>query len=101
MSEKNVGALVLVFAVFVGFTLWFSLGGYMSGMMGMMYGWGYVAFLPFAVGGVLVVGAYLVFTELTRPRSTTPTTLRILNTRYARGEITRVQYLQMKRELEP
>jgi uncharacterized membrane protein len=100
MSEKNFGALVLVLAVLAGFTLWFSVGGYMAGMMGMMYGWGYTAFLPFAVVGLLVVGAYLLLTELIRPRSVNTTARRMLNTRYARGEITRAQYLEMKRELD-
>lgn len=102
MSEKNFGALVLVLAVLAGFTLWFSVGRYMPGMVGMMYGWGwgYTAFLLVAVVGLLVVGVYLFLTELIRPRSVTTTARRILNTRYARGEITRAQYLQMKRELD-
>ena len=100
VSAKNLGALVLVLTGLAGSALWAYVGEYVSGMMGMMYGWGYVRILPFAVIGLLAVVAYVVLTELVQPRSGNPTPLIIVNERYARGEITREQYLQVKRELD-
>ena len=102
MLGNNNRMFVIVFALLVGFSLlvWSSFGGYMSGMMGMMYGWGYMAFLPFAFVGLLIVGAYLFLNELTKSGTASMPALDILNTRYARGDITREQYLRMKDELD-
>lgn len=97
VSENNFGALVIVLA---GCALWASGGGYTSGIMGMMYGWGYPGILPFAIVGLLALDVYVVLTELGRPHAVEATALRSVNERYARGEITREQYLQMKRELD-
>jgi len=103
-------ALLLVGLLFVvpmfGMTMW---GPMMMMGRGMMGGWGYPTgigwgfmfagmFVPFLFIVLLVVGAYF----LLAPRKQTSeadTALSILNERYAKGELTREQYIEMKQHL--
>ncbi|NIO36400.1 SHOCT domain-containing protein [Candidatus Bathyarchaeota archaeon] len=80
-------------------------GGYMSGMMGMMgYGWGSMILIPTAFLVLIAVGAYYLITASNeRDRSTSNRggrALEMLKERYAKGEITREQFLTMRKELE-
>ena len=109
MSEKNRGLIwVFVFlAVLVSVPLvmtWGLGGGYMSGMMGMMgYGWGFMVFVPIVFLVLIALGVYYLATEsigTSRSASSNGRALEILKERYAKGEITREQFLPMKRELE-
>lgn len=73
-----------------------------DGMMGMMgYGWWFVA--PIAFFALIAAGAYFLVTELAgtnRPYSGNGRrTLDRLNEGYAKGEISREQYLKMKQDL--
>jgi uncharacterized membrane protein len=71
------------------------------------YGWGYPmrwgfmltgVLIPLAFIGLLIVGAYFVLTS--RGEATgSENALRILDERYAKGEITGEQYSQMKQNL--
>ncbi|MBO3842778.1 MAG: SHOCT domain-containing protein [Candidatus Brockarchaeota archaeon] len=80
-------------------------GGYTHGMMYMMgYGWWFMLLIPIAFLVLIAIGAYYLITELSR-RSSSGTErverpLEILKERYAKGEITREQYLKMKEDLE-
>lgn len=82
---------------------------------GMMRGWGWdegwspwragLAMLPMVVGLVAVGGAVLWATgAFGRPSSSSdaaqPNARQLLDTRYAKGEITREQYQQMRGDLE-
>lgn len=113
MRERDVAAivgvilLVVVLFVFLGGGM-MGFGGMWPGMMGGNYNqgyspwWGIVMFLFWAlvIGGV----AFLI-TRLVRQDSQTrsggaDSPLEILKQRYARGEITREQYQQMRGDLE-
>jgi putative membrane protein len=108
--------LLLVGVLFVvpmlGMFMWSPMMG--GGMMGGRgapygYGWGYPTgtrwgfmfvgmLIPLAFIGLLIVGAYL----LLKPRvesAESGDALRILDERYAKGEITGEQYSEMKRNL--
>jgi len=110
MSEKNrdivwvfVFLVVLLSVLLV--TMWGLGGGYMSGMMGTMgYGWGSMVLIPIALLVLIVIGAYYLVTgSAGTGRSASNRggrALDILRERYAKGEITRQQFLKMKRELE-
>jgi len=85
--------------------MWGLGGGYMSGMMGMMgYGPGSIVLALMAFIVLIVLGAYyLVSGSAETGRSASNRggrALEILRERYAEGEITREQFLTMKRELE-
>jgi putative membrane protein len=80
-------------------------GGYMSGMMGMMgYGWGFMVLIPIVFLVLIAFGVYYLVTGSTGTRriesKSGETAFEILRERYAKGEITRDQFLKMKRELE-
>jgi putative membrane protein len=109
MSDKEKDFLVLLVVVAVlililpvlMWGLW--VGSSMHGMMG--YGWGFMPLIPFAFLVLLVLGAYYILKEFTSSeRAAAPSqgerALEILKERYARGEITREEYLKMKAELE-
>lgn len=93
--------LVLVLALLIG-------GGVMGPgmMMGWGYGFGWLAMLFFwalLIGGLIVLGLWAFRHALPAGPAAGPGTgraLEILKERYARGEITREQYEQMRRELE-
>jgi len=74
------------------------MGGY--GSSGYGYGGGYSiigALLPLLFIGLIIVGAYYLLSG--RGPSTTDTSLNIIKERYAKGEITRKEYEQMKKDL--
>jgi len=95
--------IVLVGVLLV--TMWGLGGGYMSGMMGMMgYGWGLMVLIPIAFLALIAIGVYYLVTgSIGRGRSVSNRggrALEMLKERYAKGEITREQFLTMKKELE-
>lgn len=116
MSERkeNLAWLLIIFVVLVGILpllTWGMWGGYMPGMMGMMsttgmmgYGWGFMSIISIAFLVLIGVGAYYLITGLAGQGRTEPVdagkSLEILKERYARGEITREQYLKMKEDLK-
>ncbi|MBE0517223.1 MAG: SHOCT domain-containing protein [Methanophagales archaeon] len=77
-------------------------GGFMHGMGGMMgYGGWFMPLIPLAFLVLLVLGVYYLFKELTRTEpSRGERALELLKERYAKGEITREEYVKMKEELE-
>ncbi len=87
--------------------MWGPWYGYMPGMMGMMgsgWRWGFMSLIPLAFLVLIALGAYYLITEFTKtggsPPSHSQRALEILKERYAKGDITREQYLKMKEELE-
>ncbi|MCF6192469.1 MAG: SHOCT domain-containing protein [Candidatus Hydrothermae bacterium] len=75
--------------------------------MGCCGGWGWLGMLFGAFFWILVLyGLYLIFRSVAGGRglptgtSTRDDALAILKQRYARGEITREEYLNMKKDLE-
>ena len=86
-------------------TMWGLGGGYMSGMIGMMgYGWGSMVLIPIAFLVLIAIGAYYLVTGsagTSRSASNrSESALEMLKKRYAKGEITREQFLTMRTELE-
>jgi len=110
MSERNrdlvwvfVFLVVLISVLLV--MMWGLGGGYMSGMMGMMgYGWGFMVLIPIVFLVLIALGAYYLVTGSAGTGRSASNgggrVLEILRERYAKGEITREQFLKMKRELE-
>jgi len=114
MAERSsVGIVVVLGLLFVGLVFLFSMFGMgMWGPMmggGMMGGWGY----PFGMGWgfafagmlipllfivLLVVGVYLLLAPRGEPAES-ERALTVLNERYAKAEITKEQYLEMKEHL--
>jgi putative membrane protein len=70
----------------------------------MGFGWGFMFIIPLAFLVLIVLGAYYLIPELTRKNRSIYTQcerpLEILKERYAKSEITREQYLKMKKEIE-
>ncbi len=112
MSEKNrestAWALVLLVLIVAVPLLWLGAWSWsapgMIGMMGMTgYGWGLMFLIPLTFLVLVALGAYYLITEFARGGRSTPSSdRRILDTlkeRYAKGEITRDQYLKLKEEL--
>jgi putative membrane protein len=122
MAQKSISGialllvLLLVGVLFIvpmlGMFMWSPMMG--RGMMGGWgapdgYGWGYPAgmrwgfmfvgmLIPLAFIGLLIVGIYLVLkSRVESAGSEDP--LRILDERYAKGEITSQQYSEMKQNL--
>ena len=107
MSEKNSDLIWLFMFLVVSISilpvLMWGLGGYMSGMLGMMgYGWGSMVLIPVAFLVLIVLGAYYLITGSSRTSRSNRggRAVEILRERYANGEITREQFLKMKKELE-
>ena len=110
MSGKNrdliwvfVFLVVLISVLLV--VMWGLGGGYMSGMMSMMgYGWGFMVLIPIVFLVLIAFGAYYLVTGSTETSRSASNrggrALEILKERYAKGEITKAQFLTMKRELE-
>jgi len=103
--------LIVLLVVSLGFLqmlAWVPSGGYMQGMMsmrGMMgYGWWFMPLIPIVFLVLIALGAYYLIAELAgHGRSEykcAGRSLEILMERYAKGEVTREQYLKMKEELE-
>jgi len=108
-KKRDLIWLFIVIVVLIGILpvlMRVSLYGYTSGMMmGMMgFGWGFMFLIPLAFLVLIALGAYYLITEFTKTGSASPGSgkgaLEILKERYARGQITREQYLKMKEELE-
>lgn len=111
MSERKRGLiwLIIVLGMVLIATLpifmWMPWGWYMLGMMGMMgFSWSFMFLIPIVFLVLIVLGAYYIITELTgQGRSESGErgkALETLKERYAKGEITREQYLKMKEDLE-
>jgi putative membrane protein len=97
----------LLFVVpMIGMFMWGPMMGW--GMMGglgyptgMRWGGGFMlvgALIPLAFIVLLIVGAYYLLTSRGQTAET-ENALRILNERYAKGDITKEQYLEMKQNL--
>jgi putative membrane protein len=109
VSKKKTDYLWLVIAIIVEGIAILLIGllwnPFMLGMgMGMMgFGWGFMLLIPLTFLVLIVLGAYYLLTEFTRPNRSAsnpnPRPFEILKERYAKGEITREQYLDMKEEL--
>jgi len=110
MAEKKTDLiwLIVILVALIGILpvlMWMPWSGYMPWMMGMMgYGWGFMFLIPIVFLVLIALGAYYLITEFTktsRPASSRgERALEIIKERYAKGEITREQYLKMKEELE-
>jgi len=80
--------------------MWGFGGGYMTGMMG-YYGTGYTFIIPLAFGLIALGIYYLVTSSRTNRYSDRDgSSIEILKERYAKGEITREQFLKMQEELK-
>jgi putative membrane protein len=109
VSKKKNNYFWLVTAIIVGGIAILLIGPlwnpFMLGMgMGMMgFGWGSMFLVPLAFLVLIALGIYYLVTEfmgtnkLASSQNQRP--LEILEERYAKGEITREQYLEMKEEL--
>ena len=98
--------IVLALAVSIPTLLmWGFWNGYMPRMMDMMgYGWGFMSLIAIVFLTLVALGAYYLITTLIwqgrHEARDTKRPLEILKERYARGAITKEQYLEMKKELE-
>lgn len=109
MSEKNdvLILFILVLIAIIGIFLLISSMGFYMPMMGHMIGYGWyngIIFLVLSAFIVLIiVGAYYLITGFMKGSKSlsnhSKNALEILKERYAKGEITREQYLKMKEEL--
>lgn len=95
----------IVLIAIIPLLLWGSWIWHGPGMMGMMgYGWGFMFMIPLALLVLMVLGIYYlvtVFTRTGKPESSDGgKALEILKEQYAKGAITREQYLKMKEDLE-
>jgi putative membrane protein len=122
MAQKSSSVIVLLLVLLLvgvlfivpmlGTFMWAPMMG--GGMMGGWgapdgYGWGYPTgmrwgfmfvgmLIPLAFIGLLIVGAYLLLKPRVEPAGS-ENALRILDERYAKGEITSQQYSEMKQNL--
>jgi uncharacterized membrane protein len=122
MAQKSVSGIVLLLVLLLigvlfmvpmlGVFMWAPMMG--GGMMGgwgarEAYSWGYPTgmrwgfmfvgmLIPLAFIGLLIAGAY-VLPRSRREPAESDSALRILDERYAKGEITSVQYSKMKQDL--
>jgi len=107
-KEKDFILLVVVFLVLIVLLPMLMMwgmwgGGFMHGMMGYGgygYGWWFMPLIPFAFLVLLALGVYYLFREFRKEPSHEEKALEILKERYAKGEITREEYVKMKEELE-
>ena len=115
MSERSSTAVIVVVVLLLigllfilpmlGMWMWrpMMMGGGMMG--GWSYpvgvGWGFMflgMLIPLLFIGLLIIGAYYLVTSRSGA-SSSDAALRILDERYAKGEITEKQYLEMKQNL--
>jgi putative membrane protein len=94
---------VAFFAIIVPLLMWWPMGGFMmGGMMG--FGGGYMILIPIAFVALIGIGAYYLITELMgtdKPiNRQTKNAVDILKERYAKGEIMKDQYNEMRKEIE-
>lgn len=105
-----IGGILMIFLPMLAWGVWSlrtrgMMGGW--GMMGrggmMVYGGGPMILLSVVFIILLVAGVYLVLPGLGKPGAQVPRSenrpLEILKERYAKGEITREEYLRMKEEI--
>ena len=103
---QNKNGLILLFvligAIIISPLLWWRpWTGFPHGMMGMTgYGWWFAPIVSIGFLALLAAGAYYFITGFTRTPTANERPLEILKERYAKGEISREQYLKMKEELE-
>ena len=101
-------AVVLIIAAlsFISMIPLGLMGGYRGWHMGpgmMGHGWGPSILLWLVLIGVIAYGAYLFLSGSKVKESAAPPqgrAIEVLNERYAKGEITREDYLRMKEELQ-
>lgn len=74
----------------------FGNGSWMMG--GMMGGWGMLTMLLFWIGLILLI-VWLVRAVTAAGSQNAPTARELLDQRYARGEVTRKEYEQIKKDL--
>ena len=106
---KKTDNVWLVIAIIVGGIAILPIGSpwnpFMLGMGMMGFGWGPMFLIPLAFLVLIVFGSYYLVTELIRTNRSASSQNRrpseILKERYAKGEITRERYLEMKEELNP
>jgi putative membrane protein len=112
-AKSNTAVVVVVVVLLIGVLVILPLFGmWMWGPMmsrGMMGGWGYPygmgrgfilagMLIPLIFVVLIIVGAYLWLTSRREPVQDEKS-ITILNERYAKGEITKEQYLEMKEHL--
>jgi putative membrane protein len=98
--------IVVAVAIVSLFSFWRPWTGY-YGMMGMMgygwgmmgYGWSWIFIFPLALM-VIALGVYYLVPGLAGVYSKNDRSFEVLKERYAKGEITREQYLKMKKDIE-
>ncbi|MCS4541512.1 MAG: SHOCT domain-containing protein [Euryarchaeota archaeon] len=104
MSEKDL--TVILIGIFLIFLVVISLGMFIGstmgpGMMGYGWGFGWMGFGMIFWILIIVLILYFLFRRMEEPiRSEKERALNILKERYAKGEITKEQYLEMKKEIE-
>ena len=94
-------AILLLGTLFVVYSGVVSLFGHMCGMMG--YAQWPVLLIGVAFLALVILGAYYLITGLMRKSASElrhKESLKVLEERYARGEITREQYLRMREDLK-
>ena len=114
-KKSNYGIALLLVLLVIGVfltvpMLWVFMWGPMMGR-GMMggYGWGYPTgmrwgfmsvgmLIPLVFIGLLIIGAYILLRPRVEPVES-ENALKILDERYAKGEITTEQYSEMKKNL--
>jgi putative membrane protein len=98
MSNKD-STLWILIALLVVVVLLFS-GGGMMGSFGMGFGMGFgVIIMLLFWGAIIWLVISLINTGTKKSEETPESALTILKKRYARGEITREQYLEIETEL--
>jgi len=80
------------------FLMWTFGGGHMTGIMG-YYGTGYM-FVIILAFGLIALGLYLILSRTSSSSVRGRRAIEILKERYAKGEITKEQFLKMREELE-
>lgn len=102
MSEKDL--TVILIGIFLIFLVVIALGMFIGPTMGpgmMGYGFGWMGFGMIFWILIIVLILYFLFRRTEEPiRSEKERALNILKERYAKGEITKEQYLEMKKEIE-
>ncbi len=94
-QNKNMWIWVFVAIALLLLVGSFGMGGY--GMMGFRSGYGWIPMLLFL--GVLVWLAYALITQTNAKQGEEEKAMEILKKRYAKGEISKKEYGEMKKEL--
>ncbi len=97
MSNKD-STLWILIALLVAVVLLFSGGGMMGFGMGFRMGFGAIIMVLFW-GAIVWLVISLINAGTQKSEETSESAFAILKKRYARGEITREQYLEMEKEL--